>query len=674
MATAVKDTTKGSKKPGIPRPSAIRQSLGHISKGSVTKAFNDVLGKENSSDSSRKSFNVSNKTVMKGKESPVQDKAPTKSPLGAAKPAPAKADRQSPTITSSPSSARKVHNHSASVPAVQTLKPRESGTSLPKYRPKGSLLPSKQVTITRKRKNSLIEALEEDVANESAPEPSKRANRPITPLPRRSRVESTVSDSSKIFNPKVTLQQPQLKTPVKQRPAGSSSMSTPSSVRVRTISSTTNSSRPSVQSKSTADLSTRRNDKRPRLSSESRLSRSKPLTASTSTMTADMSSDSIDIAEVSALLSVSPNLSPVKPIAPSSVRRIAVRRPIKPPIGQTTPSRKAGVSTLPSRQNASTYLSPGGKVQGRQPPSRPGGLPGRKSILSWADFADSKLSEDSVNIAEIAPLQGIATPGSEGYQARERVDSGWGLPVHPSRAFSGTSTGPSIGQVMFPTTESEDVKPADPQPPDGDAVVAKLLRVKLSNAEEEISDLRAKMHAMEQRLNGSTEHASTVIDLGTPLPVDSDVINELSLQRLQNAELEAKTAFLEECLANSQETAALKTAELEQSVQTIQRLEEECLEEKRQSKMAVQAMMDELPARVDRKVEEVVTERVAVSVNTVESKWTAKLNHILAVEDGINRWRDVKSMATNDLDLVKQSLDTLRVLAAGVESAKSIIE
>jgi hypothetical protein len=670
MSRPAKEVTKISKKPGIPRPSAIRQSLGHISKVSVSKALNDVIGhghsqgnKENKTDPSRAIVTVTLKAAIPDLDTTEFGKVSAKSPLSAVKPTQSKVDSQSSTLNQSPTSARKFHSHSASVPTVSGLRPRESGggTALPKYRPKGSLLPLKQVTITRKRKNSLIEAVEEEPDINSAPESKKIDNRPISPLPRRSRVQSTVSDSSRMLKP------PHLRTPIKQRAGTSSTMSTPSSVRIRTIS--TNSSRLSAPQKPSTGSPITRIDKRPRLSSESRPNKgASTLATSTSTMTADISSDSIDIADVSALLSVSPNVSPTKSVAPSSVRRVTVR---KPPSGPPTPSRKTGVSTLPSRNAA--HLSPPSNVTTRKPISRPGGgLTSRKSIMSWADFSNVKLGNEDVNlIAEIAPLQGIVTPGSEDFHPRERVDSGWGNTQENSRIFSiPSSSGPSIGQLMFPTLDSQKLKPEDTLPPDGEAVVAKLLRVKLTETEQEVYDLKAKVKALEWRLGPSSaaeDDSTTVVEFNAAPAADSIVFSELALQKLQNAELEARAVFLEESLAETREVAAMRAAELERSSHVIQRLEEECEEEKRKGDMSIKALMDELPVRINCMVEEVTTERVAAAVTTLESKWTSKLQYMMTAEEGISCWRDVKSIAANDLEAVRQSMATLKVLSAGIE-------
>jgi hypothetical protein len=434
-------------------------------------------------------------------------------------------------------------------------------------------------------------------------------------------------------------------------------MSTPSSLRVRTLSTATTSSRLSTK----VDSPTKRIEKRPRLSSESRLTNS--LLASTSTIAADLSSDSIDIADVSALLAVSPGVSPVKSIAPSSIRRVVVRRPPLPSSGPSTPSRRAGTSIISTRQNPS-YLSPnppkGATSSLRRPPARVAGTAERGSILSWADFSNQKYREEDLNlIAEIVPLKGVITPGSDDFHPRERVDSGWGMDS-PHR-FTGLSSGPSIGQLMFPSVE-----PSKPDhPPDGEAIASRLLYVQLSAAEREVSELQAKIRTYESQIDaaGGTQVVTVV--------TDTDAAKERALRSLQNAELEAKAAFLEESLNGLRQTVSEKDTQLAQSLFDINRLETQCEVERREKDeglRAAQELVENSALEVERRVSAVLAEKVAKATETESQKWRRKFEYLAGAEDVTQEWRTVRSLALADLDAVRHMQATLRVLMAGVEA------
>ncbi|PVG03281.1 hypothetical protein CPB86DRAFT_779618 [Serendipita vermifera] len=656
MPTQVQDPVKPPKKPGIPRPSVIRQSLGHISKASVSRAITDVIGnKENAKESRRNSGIAIVKAIVKDskdKDASDDSKTSSKSPLVPAKiTKPAKSESSS----SSPTSVKKPTIPLTSSSTTSALKPRDSSTtSLPKYRPKASLIPPKQITLRRKRRNSLIEALEEETQQEDSP--TKISERPISPLPRRSRVQSNVSTSSRIFDPKISLGSPNksstdlLKTPSKQQRG---SASTPSSIRIRTISLATTSSRVSGKN----DSPIQRTEKRQRLSSDARSTGRSTLATSTSTIAADVSSDSIDIAEMSALLAVSPNVSPVRSIGPSSARRITTRRlPAPSSSGPPTPSRRMGISTLPSRQNMN-YLSPQHAVK---PSFRRTALPNtmtkdRSAVVSWGDFPPVKLDEEGMNLmAERAPFKGIITPGSEDFHPRERVDSGWGL-ENPM------TSGPSIGQVMFPSVEP----PKSSEAPDSSLVTAKLLRLKLTDAEREVQELQGKIHALE----GASQPPSPfpAIEVTSNL----DVAQELELARLQNAELEAKSAFLEETIDQIRKAVASKDAQLKQASITIEGLEQQCESErqaKEEEKLSAKRLLELTSAEVKKQALSTLEAKAVEAMNLEAKKWMSRINYLTAADDASRQWGAVRMNALADLEVVQQMQATLRVFAAGVDA------
>ncbi|KAG8827588.1 hypothetical protein FRC18_009875 [Serendipita sp. 400] len=635
MPTPEPDGAKQTKKPGIPRPSGIRQSLGHISKSSVSKVITEVMhgGSNNSNKENSKAKESRRLSALKPpsvvtlvKESKDNDSGSeskasvgsklVKSPLvgnivAVAKPTqPVAPATRTDTSTPSPKSNRKqtvLSTSSTTIPnsSISTLRPRESvGTSLPKYKPKASLLPPKQLNLTRKRRSSIIEAEEEDSPDSPDDGAFKIAERPISPLPRRrSRVHSTVSISSKVFDPKITLTAATEKLPAKEGnvstktpPRTRASNSTSSSVRVRTVSTTTTSSRFSGK---IMDSPVRRTEKRPRLSSsetkhvDSNKLGSSLLSMSTSTIGVDdISSDSIDVADVSALLSVSPNVSPSKSTAPSSVRRVAIRRAGIPTGNGSSPSpsRKAGISTLPSRQStAPTYLAPPPDQSSlRRPPARSANTKNRKSVLSWADFSKHEhlFKDDLGLISDMTPLKGIVPPGAEDHPLRERVDSGWGL--DSPRLFGNRFNlkSPSIGQLMFPSAND----------------------------------------------------------------------------RLQNAELDAKAAFLEQSLSGALEQIAEKDGELEQMTEAMRQLETRFEQEK-------EGLEEE--KRLASESAKTSVESAQRQVKEVKIRCEKSLKTAVVMHKTMDAWGLVRSIAQSDLENVKQLQLTLSVFKAGLEAVRS---
>ncbi|KAG8850311.1 hypothetical protein FRB91_009151 [Serendipita sp. 411] len=732
MPTPEPDGAKQTKKPGIPRPSGIRQSLGHISKSSVSKVITEVMhgGSNNSNKENSKAKESRRLSALKPpsvvtlvKESKDNDSGSeskanvgsklVKSPLvgnivAVAKPTqPVAPATRTDTSTPSPKSNRKqtvLSTSSTTIPnssSISTLRPRESvGTSLPKYKPKASLLPPKQLTLTRKRRSSIIEAEEEDSPDSPDDGAFKIAERPISPLPRRrSRVHSTVSISSKVFDPKITLTAATEKLPAKEGnvstktpPRTRASNSTSSSVRVRTVSTTTTSSRLSGK---IMDSPVRRTEKRPRLSSsetkhvDSNKLGSSLLSMSTSTIGVDdISSDSIDVADVSALLSVSPNVSPSKSTAPSSVRRVAIRRAGIPTGNGSSPSpsRKAGISTLPSRQaTAPTYLAPPPDQSSlRRPPARSANTKNRKSVLSWADFSKHEhlFKDDLGLISDMTPLKGIVPPGAEDHPLRERVDSGWGL--DSPRLFGNRFNlkSPSIGQLMFPSANDVDNTAAGlgARPkgrPQSEVLANKLLNLKAAEAEREIEALKKQIKTLESQLR--TESSTTSAGTGpVPFPSDDSLVgggaespisdtrvpieNELALQRLQNAELDAKAAFLEQSLSGALEQIAEKDGELEQMTEAMRQLETRFEQEK-------EGLEEE--KRLASESAKTSVESAQRQVKEVKIRCEKSLKTAVVMHKTMDAWGLVRSIAQSDLENVKQLQLTLSVFKAGLEAVRS---
>ena len=218
---------------------------------------------------------------------------------------------------------------------------------------------------------------------------------------------------------------------------------------------------------------------------------------------------------------------------------------------------------------------------------------------------------------------------------------------------------------MFPSVPS----PKQEQPPTGDAVSAKLLHVQLSAAEREIAELQAKVRAYEAQINAAG---------GTPVVVADSAaataaVSELSVRTLQNAELEAKTAFLEESLYSVRQIVSEKDAELEQVMLEASRLEQQCEMERRakeDSLQAAQKLVDDSAREVKRQVSAALVEKVADATMAESQRWKRKVGYLGGIDDAAREWRSVGSSALVDLDTIRQMKATLRVLMTGVEAVK----
>lgn len=208
---------------------------------------------------------------------------------------------------------------------------------------------------------------------------------------------------------------------------------------------------------------------------------------------------------------------------------------------------------------------------------------------------------------------------------------------------------------MFPSVQP----PKQEQVPDGNAVSAKLLHVQLSAAEREVAELQAKVRAYEAQIAAAG---------GTPMVTvvpDTEAANELALRTLQNAELEAKAAFLEESLHAVRQIVSEKDTELEHSMLEASRLEEQYEREK-------QAKADSLQM-AQRLVEDSALEakrQVAEATQKESRRWRRKFDVLAGIEGASHEWKTVQSSALTDLDTVRRMQATLRVLMAGVEAVK----
>lgn len=213
---------------------------------------------------------------------------------------------------------------------------------------------------------------------------------------------------------------------------------------------------------------------------------------------------------------------------------------------------------------------------------------------------------------------------------------------------------------MFPTAQP----PKQDQAPNSDAVSAKLLHVKLSSTERELAELQAKVRAYEAHILATG---------GNIMISDVDTANELSVRTLQNAELEAKAAFLEESLNTVRQVVSEKDAELEQSMLEASRLEEQCEIERKakdESLQMAQKMAQDSVLEIKRQVSAALAGKVADATKAETRRWRRKFDYLSGIEDAGQGWGVVQSSALADLDTVRQMQATLRVLMAGVEAVK----
>ncbi|KAG8818173.1 hypothetical protein FRC17_010914, partial [Serendipita sp. 399] len=276
---------------------------------------------------------------------------------------------------------------------------------------------------------------------------------------------------------------------------------------------------------------------------------------------------------------------------------------------------------------------------------------------------------------------GIVTPGSEDLPLRQRVDSGWGL--DSPRVFGSrfNAKSPSIGQLMFPSTDGAGEKTArsangQKEPlgaPHSEDITNRLLSLKAAEAEREVEALKQRVKALEGQLQSRPDAAPV------PFPSDDEpatepapeasgtdisaaVENELALQRLQNAELDAKAAFLEHSLTGALEQIAERDGKLEEMTEAMRRLETRFEREK-----------DELEEE-NRLAAETAKETVELAqrqVKEVGMKYEGELKVTLAVHETIDAWGLARLVAQSDLESVRQMQLTIGVFKMGLEAIRS---
>jgi chromosome segregation ATPase len=204
---------------------------------------------------------------------------------------------------------------------------------------------------------------------------------------------------------------------------------------------------------------------------------------------------------------------------------------------------------------------------------------------------------------------------------------------------------------MFPTLEV----PQEQQPPDSDAVVAKLLQVQLTEAEQDVLELQIRVRQLEFQLEGSS---------GTP--------GDGSAQS-KEAELTARVSVLENTLKNLRLAVSTKDSQIQQMSEVFQQLEEQTVQEREEyeEKLHVtQELVHTAAFEGEQLMKESVQDAIAQTMAAEATKWMRKMGFILKIDDASRNWSDVKNIANAELDYVHQMQATLHVLATGLATIK----
>lgn len=393
----------------------------------------------------------------------------------------------------------------------------------------------------------------------------------------------------------------------------------------------------------------------------------------------DMSSDSISIADVSALLDVSPGISPVR-ATPAMPRKASLNRlvPNRGAAGNLNPSKRHASHGLPNRQNMA-YLSPMSVSLGN---GRGGNSKSRTSILSWAEVSKN-LEEDQL-LAEVqAPFTRVVSRDSSVFDfphdgsfsfdttpKRERVDSGWG-PESPTGMVLNLTTDRhgrkkkpslvpdgrlSIGQVLFPSVDEQEENaapaPTSPESP-VESTAVKLLQLHIHSQEERAQHHLTKIAMLEEQLQ--IAQVSGALGEG------------------QTAMLEQRISALEDDLVKGQQAFAEKDISFASLARRVRELEElraadeaefhHKLEDAREEMEVVQ---EDVERRVQEEVEEAVEKALAAERRRSQLE-TARRE---ARSETRLAWRNVQRSAKDELEAVRAARESLAVLLSGLGTHK----
>ncbi|KAG6868548.1 hypothetical protein C0993_001244 [Termitomyces sp. T159_Od127] len=478
---------------------------------------------------------------------------------------------------------------------VRTLRSRTSGSGLPKYRPKSTIVQSTKSpspTTGSRRPFSSYEDKEDRLAEkEKTVSPSEKASRPISPLPQRAALKSNArtlnatpppSTPSKVPKPSTT---PVRTSPT--RPAKLAKVATPTSALASAIPRPTSASPSCSPSRTPTCTPTKasgvKNTPATRFAAHDKNARASPsphFTRNESPLVrhwgADSRSDSPsgpgDVGNMSHISEGDSEDSEVEDVALllAPVASLAAPTPAMPRI-QTTRTRKrlppqtpTRANFLPTRANMS-YLSPippdAEASSFLRPPQQPKDKQ-RGSILSWeqlASEASKTLGEDEIEnmLSDFpAPFQAdVLSPTPSIAQ----LD----VPESPClSAMSSPGGYGSISQVLLP-----DVTPSpalhhrqlsrfdiSPETSAGDAAAVTLLRLQLAAAENMAKERLAQMQSMEKEIHDlkqsrgrETLHLSEQIAI-----LEQQLKNNLEMRERADEERALYTRGLEDQLRQEQ--------------------------------------------------------------------------------------------------------------------------
>ncbi|KAG6817628.1 hypothetical protein H0H87_006256 [Tephrocybe sp. NHM501043] len=526
-----------------PRNKPSTKSSIRLSLGLACKALADVINKDSSKDAD-KSMRKAKETSSRRLSGVALKPAAPRLSMGEAKPSSQVIKRvttpESKTVTRRRVSAglgRASLDEQPSKPLeitsgrIATLRPRTAGSSLPKYRPRSTLVestkPPSPATGSR-RPFSSSEDEEDRLTPKSVLFSSEKVSRPISPLPQRAALKSNTRTVNATPPPTTPSKSPTTPNRPSPRPTKYAKVVTPVSVTTSAIprpsSSTSSSGSPTRTPKtpSLKNIATRRaaQEKSSRTSpshqssrNESPLSRhsrtaSKGESPAADGVVGNMSHISEGDSEDSEAEDVALLLAPVAALtAPTpAMPRIHTTRTRKrlPP---QTPTR---ANLLPTRANMS-YLSPlppdAETSSSSRPPQQRGEKQARGSILSWEQLATEAsltLGEDEIETM----LSDFPAPFQPGAVSPTPSNAQLDIPESPClSALSSPGGYGSISQVLLP-----DVTPSpavhhqkkydlSSDVPAVDAAIVTLLRLQLAAAENTAKGRLVQMQLMEEEIH-----------------------------------------------------------------------------------------------------------------------------------------------------------------------------
>ncbi|KAG6891056.1 hypothetical protein C0995_014145 [Termitomyces sp. Mi166 len=525
---------------GSPNKPSTRSSI-RLSLGFASKALADVISKDTDK-SARKAKENSSRRL-----SAIALKPAPRASMGDAKPSIQTIKRidtpETKTVTRRRVSAglgrasmdEQLSRTSETGVRTASLRPRTIGSSLPKYRPKSTIIQSTKSpspTTGSRRPFSSSEDEKEDRPMDKVSS-SEKASRPISPLPQRAALRSnvrTVNATPPPLTPSTISKPPATPNRISPtRPTKLAKVVTPTSTIASAIPRPT-SATSSVSPTRTPKTPSARNTPVTRLGAQDKSSRASPSprpSRNESSLARHSRTDSKrdsptgadDLGNMSHISEGDSEDSEVENVALllAPVASLTAPTPAMPRIQMTRtrkrlpPKTPRRASLLPTRANMS-YLSPlppdAEALSSALRPPQQGEKQGRGSILSWeqlASEASKTLGEDEIEhmLSDFpAPFQADAVSPTPSHSQLD-------IPESPCLSAMNSPGGyGSISQVLLP-----DVTPSpalhhqqvrfdlSPDTPTVDSATVTLLRLQLAAAENTAKERLAQMQAMEEEIH-----------------------------------------------------------------------------------------------------------------------------------------------------------------------------